>query len=116
MLNDILIPDIEIVTGDWVSKPRNISSPWSCKILFTNPDIDSHFLDKDSKFGDKNKDYLRINIFCKDIEAGLIEKDKILERYKYLSPLYVQLIGKKGQDWRSNFWKYGNCIEIVFIP
>lgn len=113
---NIKISDINIVHGDWVRKPVDIFSPWSIKVLHKHKDIDMHFTNKESKFGLRDKAYLRVWIFCKNIEEGLIEKDNILEKYSHLEVLYIQHIEKRGQDWKSDIWRYGNAIEIIFIP
>ena len=116
MNNNIEIEDIKVLRGDWLHKPTNMESPFQTKILLQNDFLDSHFPNKESKFGDKNKDYLQLWIFCQNLDDGVIEMQKQIDKYKHLEVLHAVHIGSKGQDWRSKTFKYGNAINIVFIP
>jgi len=115
MHNNIEIEDIKILRGDWLHKATNMTSPFQTQFLVKNDDFENHFPNKESKFGYKNKDYLQLWIFCKNLDDGIVEMKKQIEKYSYLEVLYAVAIGSKGQDWRSRTFKYGNAIHIVFI-
>lgn len=110
------VTELNTIKGKYLHKPQTISTGYNYNILKLNSELCSNHFTKDSQFGiNLEQEYLKLDIFCENLEQGLLELESQLKLHQHLTMLFVQHIGKQGQDWNSDTYKYGNLIRIIFI-